>query len=240
MYTVSFSRKKFNTLTTDDNKRIYDDYVADARKRYEHDQQFPDEPRQVRPGENAKFVDGKFQITGQAAVMAINEKLFQFLMQKNPDATFAMEESFPFKSTFAGASPLGPLMELRAPDGLNALTRERAGQSAEYWRATAAELLADPEAAGSDHVRMTYSKMASAQAGLLQQRGFAVEAEQAFQSACQIAPNSPEAVFRFVSLLAGQNRARAALPIAENAARLSPGDPSFANLVRELKKLSQQ
>ena len=84
------------TLTQDDSKRIYDAYTADARKRLEHDQQFPNEPKQVRPGENISIVDGKVQVTGQAAVMAINEKLFQLFMEKNPDASFAMEESFPF------------------------------------------------------------------------------------------------------------------------------------------------
>lgn len=225
------------TLTSDDNKRSYDEYVADARKRFEHDQQFPDEPKQVLSGENVRFVEGKFQVTGQAAVMAINEKLFQLFMQKNPDAAFAIEESFPFKSTFATATALGPLMELRVQDEQNALTRERAAQSVVYWRTTAQQLLADAEAADSQSVRMTYSKMASAQAGLLLERGYAAEAEQAFQYAYHIAPTSPEAVFRYVNFLQGQNRAQDALPIAEGALRLAPENKQFGNLVQELKKL---
>jgi len=87
---------------------------------------------------------------------------------------------------------------------------------------------------------MTYSKMASSQAGLLLERGFTTEAEQAFQSACDIAPTSPEAVFRYVNLLVSQNRAGDALPIAENAARLSPRNKQFGNLVQELQRLSQK
>jgi len=232
--------ERLATLTQDDSKRLFDEYVAEARKRFEHDQQFPEEPKQILSGEDAKYVDGKFQITGQAAVMGINEKLFQLFMEKNPDASFAMEESFPFKSVLAKATTLGPLMELRAQDGQNALTQERAAQSVEYWRSTAAGLLADAGAADSDYVRRTYSKMASAQAGLLLERGFAGEAEQAFQAACQMAPTSPEAVFRYVNLLVSQNRAREALPVAENAARMSPGNKQFGNLVQELQKVGQK
>jgi len=75
-------------------------------------------------------------------------------MQKNPDASFAMEESFPFKSVFAEATPLGPVMEVRVRDEQNALTRERAAQSADSWRASAQQLLSDGEAAGSQNTRM--------------------------------------------------------------------------------------
>jgi hypothetical protein len=34
----------------------------------------------------------------------------QTLLQKNPDLSFAMEESFPMSSTYAGAAPLGPIV----------------------------------------------------------------------------------------------------------------------------------
>src|ERR1041384_7811808 len=43
---------RFSTLTQDESKRAFEDYVSDAQKRFEHDQQFPDEPKQVLPGEN--------------------------------------------------------------------------------------------------------------------------------------------------------------------------------------------
>jgi hypothetical protein len=228
------------TLTSDDNKRLFDDYVTDARKRFEHDQQFPDQPKQILPGEDARVVDGKFQITGQVAVMAINEKLFQLFMQKNPDTSFAMEESFPFKSTFASATALGPLMELRVQDEQNALTRERAAQSVDYWRTTAQQLLADTAAADSVYVRMAYSKLASSQAGLLLERGYTAEAEQAFHYAYDIAPTSPEAVYRYVNLLVDQKRVQDALPIAENAARMAPENKQFRSLVQELQKLSRK
>src|SRR5439155_5980414 len=72
------------TLTQDDSQRAFQDYLADAQKRLQHDQEFPDEPKQIRRGEDVRLVDGKVQVSGQIAVMAINEKLLQTLMDKNP------------------------------------------------------------------------------------------------------------------------------------------------------------
>ena len=65
---------RFATLTQEDSKRAFDDYIADARKRFEHDEQFPDEPKQVLPGENVEMKDGKFQVSGQVSVMAVKQK----------------------------------------------------------------------------------------------------------------------------------------------------------------------
>jgi hypothetical protein len=42
----------------DDVQHAFDDYVADYQKRLAHDQQFPDEPKQIRPGERVGSPDG--------------------------------------------------------------------------------------------------------------------------------------------------------------------------------------
>ena len=219
--------ERLATLTQDDSKRLFEEYTADARKRLEHDQQFPEEPKQIRPGENVSIVDGKVQVTGQVAVMAINERLFQALMEKNPDASFAIEQSFPFNSTYAAATPLGPIMELRVQDEQNALTRERAAQSVDYWRSTAEKLNSDPEAADSLYPRLAYAKMAAEQASLLLDRGYAAEAEQTLRLANEFGAGSPEAVFRLLNLLKDQGRIGDALAAAEAAQR---GLPSVERL----------
>ncbi len=118
-YMQTLYGERFATLTQEDSKRAFADYIADAQKRLDHDEQFSDEPKQVRPGENSKMVDGKLQVSGQVAVMAINERLLQMLMDKNPDLSFAIEQSFPMKSTYASATPIGPIMELRVQDEQN-------------------------------------------------------------------------------------------------------------------------
>lgn len=227
---------QMTTLTKDDSQRAFQDYLADAQKRLQHDQQFPNEPKQIRPGEDIKMIENRVQVSGQVAVMAINEKIFQMLLDKNPDASFAIEQSFPFESMYANATPLGPIMELRVRDEQNALTRERAAQSLDYWRTTAQQIAADPEAADSPDVRKTYSKMTDDQAALFLDRKYTIEAEQGFQLAIEICPYNPEAVFRYVNLLTAQSRLADAVSVAESALRAAPDYSQFRDLLEQLKK----
>src|SRR5213075_1107206 len=144
-YVTELYGGRLNSLSSEDSQCAFQAYVADAQKRLEHDQQFPDEPKQLRPGEDVKVVDGKVQVTGQVAVMAINEKLFQMLMDKNPNASFAMEESYPFKSMYGTASALGPIIEMGTAPQQSDLNATQAAQSVDYWQTAAAQLLSDPD-----------------------------------------------------------------------------------------------
>ena len=193
---------QFNTLTSEDSQKAFQDYMADARKRLQHDQDFPDEPKQVLPGENITMMDGKVQVSGQVAVMQINEKLLEMLAQKNPDLPFAMEESFPLKGTYADALPLGPLMELNVGSDGNAFNTDLAAQSVDYWRSTVQTLLADPEASGSTYTMNAYSHDVDSTANLLAAHNFTDEAEQAYALASQISPENPQPVSGLAKLLA--------------------------------------
>ncbi len=226
---------RMTTLTEEDSQRAFQEYLADAQKRLQHDMQFPDEPKQIKPGEDIKMTEGRVQVSGQVAVMSINERLFQTLMDKNPDASFAMEESFPFSSMYGSAAPLGPVMELRVQDAQGGLTSEQAAQSVDYWRTAAQQLLSDPETPEGSDARKAYSKLVSSQGGLLLDRKFNTEAEQAFRIATEICPDSPEAVFRYTNLLLAQNRAVEALPIVEGAMRAAPDNKQFQDLLRRLR-----
>jgi tetratricopeptide (TPR) repeat protein len=230
------------TLTKDDSQRAFRDYLTDYQKRLTHDAQFPHEPKQVRPVENISGVEpgegvaidpDKVNASGVDAVMAINERLLKKFMEKNPDASFAMEVSFTFPSIYAEASPLGPVLELRVQDAQNALTRERATESVDYWRATAKALLSDSEAADSLYTRLAYAKLAAEQADLLLKRGYSTEAEQTLRLANEIGPGSPEAIFHLLNLLKAQGRVEDALSAAENALRGLPSEerlqPIFGN-----------
>ncbi len=210
------------TLTSEDSQRAFQDYLGDAQKRLEHDQQFPDQPKQIRPGEDVRVVDGKVQVSGQVAVMAINEKLLQSLMAKNPDLSFAIEESFPFKGTYADASPLGPLMELRAQDGQNTFTAERAAESLDYWRNATQQILSDPEAANSPTALKSYSHDTVAAAHLLAAHNFTAEAEQAYRLAAQLWPENPESVGGLADLLLRSGREEEARQVFEEFIRQHP------------------
>jgi hypothetical protein len=211
------------TLTSEDSQHAFQQYLADAQRRFEHDQQFPDEPKQLRPGEDIKMVDGRVQACGQTSVMAINEILLQMFMQKNPDLSFALQESYSLPGTYGDALPLGPIMELRAQDGPNTFTAERAAQTLDYWRTTAQQITAGTGMAGSEPALKSYSHNAMAAANLLAAHNYISEAEQAYRLALQILPESPEAIGGLATLLAHNGRASEARRIVEDHGRQYPG-----------------
>ena len=126
-------------------------------------------------------------------------------------------------------------MELRA-EGENALTQERAAQAVEYWRDETKRLMADPEFKDSDYAKKSYSKLVSSQGGVLVQHGFLAEAEEAFRYANELCPYSPEAVFRYVSLLVDQNRIDEAARVVSDASKSDPKSDQFRDLAAQLGK----
>jgi hypothetical protein len=210
------------TLTGEESQRAFQSYISDAKQRFEHDRAFPDEPSQLRPGEDVRVTDNRVQISGQVAVMAINERLLQTLLAKNPDLGFALEESYPFKSTYGAASPLGPLMELRASDDQNQLSAERAGQSLDYWRAAAQRFEGDSEALDSN-TRKAWAQMATAQGNLFAGRQYSAEAEQTYRLARDIAPDFLEPIGGLARLLVDTGRAAEAGQLLDDFARAHSG-----------------
>jgi hypothetical protein len=212
---------RFNALSNADSERAFQDYMSDAKKRLAHDQQFPDEPKQVRDNEQIQIKDGKTQVSGMVAVMDINERLLRMLMDKNPDLSFALQESFPLKGTYADAAPMGPIMELRAQDQ-NRFTAERAAESVNYWRNVADQLRASPDDANGETPLKSYSKLATGQANLFAERGFAESAEQTYRIALGIVPSNVDAVTGLAGLLERTGRAQDARTLVEQFARDFP------------------
>jgi len=225
----------------------FTDYVADYQKRLAHDRQFPDEPNQVQPGEQVggsntgkgwtatvQQGDQQVAVSGQISCMQINERILQMIMQANPDLHFGLEESFPLKSTYADAAPLGPIMELRAHDGQNELTADTAGQTLAYWQETVQQLQSDPATSDSPDWLKAYSKLIDAQGNLFVSHNLNEQAEQAFRLSLQVCPYSPEAVFAYVDLLKTQNRTQDALAVAQAAVQADPNNKEFQSLVSHL------
>jgi hypothetical protein len=193
---------QFNMLTPDDSQLAFQQYITDAQKRLQHDLNFPDEPKQVLPGENIQVdANGHVQVSGQVAVMSVNQVLLQMLMQKNPDMSFAMQESFPMQNTYPGALPLGPLLELNAQNAQNQFTTDVAAQSVDYWSSMTQTLLADPNVTGSSTTLKSYSHDVNATANLLAANNFTDQAEQAYTLASQIYPGNPDPVNGLAKLL---------------------------------------
>jgi hypothetical protein len=215
-------RDRMSPLTQDDSKNAFAAYLSDAQKRLEHDQQFPDEPKQVLPSEDIQVVDGKVVVKGQVAVMAINGRLLQMLMQKNPDMSFAIEQSFPFRDTYADALPLGSLMELNARNDQNMFTAERASDSLDYWRNAAQQIFSDVDASSSEYVLKSYSHDASIAANLLAAHNFDSQAEETYRLATQLWPGNPECVGGLANLLATTGREAEAQQLMDNFSKQYP------------------
>lgn len=192
---------QFNALSPEDLQSMFQQYTADAQKRLQHDLDFPDEPKQVLPGENLQMVDGHVQYSGQIAVMGINQMLLQALMAKNPDLSFAIQQSFPFQNTYGAALPLGPLMQLNAQSDQTPFTADVATQSVNYWSSMTQTLLADPNVTGSSYALKSYSHDVNSTANLLAANNFTDQAEQAYSLASQIYPGNPEPVNGLAQLL---------------------------------------
>jgi hypothetical protein len=224
---------QFANLTHENQEAALAAYLADYQERLAHDQQFPEEPKQVLDGESITYSNGYSQIF----VMGVNDRLVETLLQKNPDLSFALEESYPLKSTYADASPIGPLMELRAPGGAQILTADIAEQSLAYWQNTVQQVLSDPAASSSDWTK-AYAKMAEAQGNLFAANGLNDQAEQVFRLALQVNPSLSETVFGYVSLLQTENRLQDAIAVAQAAAQAAPENTQFGQLVSQLSKSS--
>lgn len=219
----------FNPLSNEDSQHAFGDYMTDAQKRLAHDQQFPDEPKQVRPNESIQIVDGHTTVSGVVAVMDVNERLLRALMDKNPELSFALQESFPLKGTYDSAAPLGPIMELRAQDQ-NSFTAERAADSVNYWRSVADQLRTSPDDSSEQAASKSYSKLAVGQANLLAERGFAESAEQTYRIALGIVPSNTDAVIGLADLLERNGRADDAQGLLDQFAREHPKE--FAGVKR--------
>ena len=124
---------KIHTLTDEDLQKSFQDYTTDAQRRLAHDQQFPNEPRQLKPGEEVRLdSNGLIQVSRQMNVIGIRELLTKTIFDKNPDREFYIEESFPLDWMYPHLEPHGLIMKInRQP--LTGLSDEIVKQDRDYW-----------------------------------------------------------------------------------------------------------
>jgi hypothetical protein len=157
--------------------------------------------------------------SGPPPITGLNEKLLRLLMEKNPNASFALEQSTPMPGLYADALPLGPIFELRPGSGTDAATAARASESINHWRETAQRLQNDSSLPVEAASRNAYAQMATAQAQYFADRNLPSQAEEAFRLAHQIAPASVDALTHFTEYLTRSGRSAEALQIVDDFAR---------------------
>jgi len=120
--------------TVEDSSKAFSEYVEEARRRLDHDMKLPNEPRQIRPGEDVRYDEatGRIQVSGQVAVMSINGLLTKVMFDKNPDHEFYVEESFPLDWMYPHLTPSGIIMKInRQP--LPEMTQEVVDRDHRFW-----------------------------------------------------------------------------------------------------------
>jgi hypothetical protein len=125
--------EKIYIPTDDDSQKCFQDFMEDAQRRFLHDQQFPNEPKQIKPGEDLK-PDGtnRWEVNGPVAVMEINGLLTKIIFDKNPDREFYIEESSPLEWMYPYLEPHGLIFKInRQP--LPALSEEVVSEDHDYW-----------------------------------------------------------------------------------------------------------
>ncbi len=120
------------TPTNEDSQRAFQEYLGDAQRRLDHDKKSPNEPRQIKPGEDVRVVDNRVQVSGQVAVMAINGLLTKVIFDKNPNHEFYVEESFPLDWMYPYLTPYGIIMKInRQP--LAEMTDDIVARDHKFW-----------------------------------------------------------------------------------------------------------
>lgn len=124
---------KINLADTNDSLQSFSNYAANAEVRYHHDQDRPNEPHQIKPGENVRLdTTGHVRVSGHIAVMGINALLARVIFERNPTNQFFVEESFPLDWMYPHLLPSGLIMKInRKP--LSRLDEDIFKQDHEFW-----------------------------------------------------------------------------------------------------------
>jgi len=124
---------KIHTPTDEDARKSFQDYKTDAQRRLAYDKQFPDEPRQLMPGEDVRLdSNGLIQVSGYMAVIGVRELLTKTIFDKNPDREFYIVEGFPLAWMYPYLEPHGLIMKInRQP--LPEIFGEIVQRDSDYW-----------------------------------------------------------------------------------------------------------
>ena len=132
-YVADMYGDKIKVADTNDSAKSFSDYMTDVQKRVSHDQLHPNEPRQVKPGEDVHIDESDHvQVSGQVAVMSINALITKAIFEKNPTKEFYVEESFPLDWMFPHLTPSGLIMKINHEE-ISELTEDVLKQDHQFW-----------------------------------------------------------------------------------------------------------
>jgi tetratricopeptide (TPR) repeat protein len=128
----AYLSKEIITPSPEDSQRAFGEYIQDAQRRLQHDMQFPNEPKQIKPGEDVRIVENRVSVSGQVAVMAINGLLTKIIFDKNPTNDFFVEESFPLDWMYPYLTPYGIIMKINR-NPVPEITDDMVAKDHKFW-----------------------------------------------------------------------------------------------------------
>jgi len=186
-YLRSMYGKQIKIPSMGDAQQAFEDYTADVVRRQAEGL--------LRPGEDVKIVDGRIQVAGPVAVMAINGLLVRKILDDNPSREFYVEESFPLEWMYPYLTPHGLIFQFNNKPR-PAITEAELLKDRRYWKDLTDETLGnwldektsvkelcdfaykyglgqrlanypgDKEFAANDEARKCFSKLRSSLAGM--------------------------------------------------------------------------
>jgi tetratricopeptide (TPR) repeat protein len=104
---------EIHTASLEELKQSEVSYENDAAQRLKHDREHPNEPRQIKPGEDVNVDDqGHMSFGGVLVVMGINSYVTKVMFDANPDHEFYVEESYPMDWMYPYLTPFGVIMKV--------------------------------------------------------------------------------------------------------------------------------
>ena len=119
-----YPKNEMYIATPEDSARCFQEYMEDAQRRMQMGQ--------LRPGEDVRIQDGRVQVSGQVAVMAINGLISKVMFDKNPTNEFFVEESFPLEWMYPHLTPFGVIMKINREKQAT-LSEEVLARDHEFW-----------------------------------------------------------------------------------------------------------
>lgn len=142
-YLRSMYGAKIYIPTANDSQQCFSTYMEDAQRRLFHDQNFPNEPKQITPGENVSSDSGgHLRVNSHISVMAINGLLSKIIFDHETSREFYVVESFPLDWMYPHLEPHGLIMKVNR-EPLAELPDEIIRQDHEFWTARVAPVIGD-------------------------------------------------------------------------------------------------
>jgi tetratricopeptide (TPR) repeat protein len=127
-----YPKEEMYIATPEDSAKCFQEYMEDAQRRMQ--------TGQLRPGEDVRVQEGRVQVSGQVAVMAINGFISKVMFDKNPTNEFFVEESFPLEWMYPHLTPFGVIMKVNR-EKLPSLPEDEMKRDHEFWSAYSERLI---------------------------------------------------------------------------------------------------